>query len=104
MHDHPFLLPPPKRCDINLRSRPFFVSDEARVIPIRQIASKEDVLLLIRPRHETDLRPGVRPPLHTAFDDGLLFRRQLGDVIRNDAARPRLGSCGVGVDVNGGIG
>ena len=75
MNNHPFLLPPPKRRDVNLRSRPFLVSDQARIISIRQIAREQNVFRLVRPRYETDLRTSIRPSLHATLDYGLLFRR-----------------------------
>lgn len=103
MDNHPFLLPPPKRRDINLRSRSFFVSHQTGVVSVRQIAGEEDVFLLIRARNETDLRTGIQPMLHAALGDGLLLRRQLRDVVRYDAARPGSGFFGVRIYVSRGI-
>ena len=44
-------------------------------------------------------RAGVRPALHRSQGIGLLCRCQFGDVIRNDAARPRLRLFRIGLHV-----
>ena len=100
---HPLLLLPPKRRDVNLCSRPSFVTNETRVVPIGQIASEVNEFFLIRAWNETDLRAGIDPSLDAAFHNGLLFRRQLRYVIRYNAARPWLRPCCMRIYVSGQI-
>src|SRR6266850_180853 len=73
MGNHPFLLPPPERRDVNLRSLPFLVSDQAGVIACGQIAGKVNIFCLVGVRNEVNLSSGVLPSLYGALDDSLLL-------------------------------
>ena len=87
---HPWPLAPPERGDVDVGTNAFLETDQAGVVPAVGIAGEANAFHLRRARNERYVRARVRPALHRSQGNGLLCRCQFGDVIGNDAARPRL--------------
>ena len=87
---HPFPLAPPERSDVDVGADAFLEPDAARIVSGAGVAGKVDILRLSGARNERDVRAGVHPALHRFQDIGLLRRRKPGNVVWDDATRPRL--------------
>jgi len=87
---HPFILPPPERGDVDVGALALLEADMAGVVAGIGLAGEVGVFHLGRARDEFYFRTGVQPALHRAQGDGLLRRRQPGNVVGNNPIRPRL--------------